>query len=85
MTVAARQQRGRRGKEGVVVTEVDPKARRRRGFKEGDVHSQVARERRYAATCAMRSRLRAATQNSVPMRVKTADSRAFVAVPLAKG
>src|SRR4029079_17342839 len=76
------------GKDGVVVTEVDPKsAAAERGFKEGDVILEVggknvttAGEVRDAITPA-----RADNKNSVLMRVKSGASSRFVAVPLAKG
>ncbi len=77
------------GKEGVVVTEVDPKsAAAERGFKEGDVILEVAGKSvanvgdvREAITAA-----RSDNKNSVLMRVKPNGGTArFVAVPLAKG
>jgi serine protease Do len=76
------------GKEGVVVTDVDPKsAAAERGFKEGDVILEVAGksvanvgEVREAITAA-----RSDNKNSVLMRVKSGGSSRFVAIPLAKG
>jgi serine protease Do len=76
------------GKEGVVVTEVDPNsAAAERGFKEGDVILEVAGKSvtnagdvREAITTA-----RADNKNSVLMRIKSGGSSRFVAVPLAKG
>jgi serine protease Do len=76
------------GKDGVVVTEVDPKsAAAERGFKEGDVILEVggksvtnARDVREALDAA-----RTDNKNSVLMRVKSGGSSRFVAVPLAKG
>jgi serine protease Do len=76
------------GKEGVVVTDVDPKsAAAERGFKEGDVILEVAGKSvanvgdvREAITAA-----RSDNKNSVLMRVKSGGSSRFVAVPLAKG
>src|ERR1700723_1072376 len=76
------------GKEGVVVTEVDPKsAAAERGFKEGDVILEVAGKNvtnagdvREAINAA-----RADNKNSVLMRIKSGGSSRFVAVPLAKG
>src|ERR1700759_3517619 len=76
------------GKEGVVVTEVDPKsAAAERGFKEGDVILEVAGktvtnagEVREAINAA-----RADNKNSVLMRIKSGGSARFVALPLAKG
>ncbi len=76
------------GKDGVVVTEVDPKsAAAERGFKEGDVILEVAGK---SVTNAgdVREAINAArtdNKNSVLMRVKTGGSSRFVAVPLAKG
>jgi serine protease Do len=76
------------GKDGVVVTEVDPKsAAAERGFKEGDVILEVAGK---SVTSAgdVREALDAArgdNKNSVLMRVKSGGSSRFVAVPLAKG
>jgi serine protease Do len=76
------------GKDGVVVTEVDPKsAAAERGFKEGDVILEVAgksvtnaRDVREALDAA-----RGDNKNSVLMRVKSGGSSRFVAVPIAKG
>ena len=76
------------GKEGVVVTEVDPKsAAAERGFKEGDVILEVAGK---TVTNAgdVREAINAArtdNKNSVLMRVRSGGSSRFVAVPLAKG
>src|SRR5882757_3463103 len=76
------------GKDGVVVTEVDPKsAAAERGFKEGDVILEVGGK---SVTSAgdVREALDAArtdNKNSVLMRVKSGGSSRFVAVPLAKG
>jgi serine protease Do len=76
------------GKDGVVVTEVDPKsAAAERGFKEGDVILEVGGK---SVTTAgdVREALDAArtdNKNSVLMRVKSGGSSRFVAVPLAKG
>jgi serine protease Do len=88
MTVAPANSVAGAGKEGVVVTEVDPKsAAAERGFKEGDVILEVAgksvgtaNEVRDAITAA-----RTDNKNSVLMRVKSGGSSRFVAVPLAKG
>jgi serine protease Do len=76
------------GKEGVVVTNVDPNSpSAERGFKEGDVIVEVAGklvstpgEVREAITAA-----RADNKNSVLVRVKSGDSSRFVAMPVAKG
>jgi serine protease Do len=76
------------GKDGVVVTEVDPKsAAAERGFKEGDVILEVAGK---SVTNAgeVREAIDAArtdNKNSVLMRIKSGGSSRFVAVPLAKG
>ena len=76
------------GKDGVVVTEVDPKsAAAERGFKEGDVILEVAGK---SVTNAgdVREAINAArsdSKNSVLMRIKSGGSSRFVAVPLAKG
>ena len=76
------------GKEGVVVTEVDPKsAAAERGFKEGDVILEVA-GKSVATAGEVRDAINAArtdNKNSVLMRVKSGGSSRFVAVPLAKG
>jgi len=76
------------GKEGVVVTEVDPKsAAADRGFKEGDVILEVA-GKTVASAGDVRDALNAArndNKNSVLMRVKSGGQSRFVAVPLAKG
>jgi serine protease Do len=88
LTVAPAHRVAGAGKEGVVVTEVDPKsAAAERGFKEGDVILEVAGktvgtagEVRDAITAARND-----NKNSVLMRVKSGGSSRFVAVPLAKG
>ncbi|MEA2920515.1 MAG: serine protease Do [Bradyrhizobium sp.] len=76
------------GKDGVVVTEVDPKsAAAERGFKEGDVILEVAGKTVTNAD-EVREVINAArtdNKNSVLMRVKSGTSSRFVAVPLAKG
>jgi serine protease Do len=76
------------GKDGVVVTEVDPKsAAAERGFKEGDVILEVA-GKSVANVGDVREAINAArtdNKNSVLMRVKTGGSSRFVAIPLAKG
>jgi serine protease Do len=76
------------GKDGVVVTEVDPKsAAAERGFKEGDVILEVA-GKTVANADEVREVINAArtdNKNSVLMRVKSGTSSRFVAVPLAKG
>src|SRR5438270_644451 len=88
MTVAPANSVAGAGKDGVVVTEVDPKsAAADRGFKEGDVILEVggksvstAGDVRDAITTA-----RTDNKNSVLMRVKSGGQSRFVAVPLAKG
>jgi serine protease Do len=88
LTVAPANSVAGAGKEGVVVTEVDPKsAAAERGFKEGDVILEVAGknvtnagEVREAINAA-----RADNKNSILMRIKSGGSSRFVAVPLAKG
>jgi serine protease Do len=76
------------GKDGVVVTEVDPKsAAAERGFKEGDVILEVA-GKSVTNVGDVREAINAArtdNKNSVLMRVKSGGSSRFVAVPLAKG
>jgi serine protease Do len=76
------------GKEGVVVTEVDPKsAAAERGFKEGDVILEVA-GKSVANPGEVREAINAArtdNKNSVLIRVRSGGSSRFVAVPLAKG
>ncbi|WP_298871698.1 Do family serine endopeptidase [uncultured Bradyrhizobium sp.] len=88
MTVAPANSVAGAGKDGVVVTEVDPKsAAAERGFKEGDVILEVggksvstAGDVRDAITAA-----RTDNKNSVLMRVKSGGQSRFVAVPIAKG
>jgi serine protease Do len=76
------------GKDGVVVTDVDPKsAAAERGFKEGDVILEVA-GKSVANVGDVRDAITAArsdNKNSVLMRIKSGGSSRFVAVPLAKG
>src|SRR5262249_51267532 len=76
------------GKEGVVVTEVDPKsAAAERGFKEGDVILEVA-GKTVASPTDVRDAINAAkddNKNVVLMRVKSGGQSRFVAVPLAEG
>jgi serine protease Do len=76
------------GKEGVVVTDVDPKsAAAERGFKEGDVILEVA-GKSVANVGDVREAINAArndNKNSVLMRIKSGGSSRFVAIPLAKG
>lgn len=88
MTVAPANSVAGAGKEGVVVTEVDPKsAAAERGFKEGDVILEVG-GKTVASADDVRDAISAArgdNKNSVLMRVKSGGSSRFVAVPLAKG
>ena len=88
MTVAPANSVAGAGKEGVVVTEVDPKsAAAERGFKEGDVILEVA-GKTVASAGDVRDAITSArndNKNSVLMRVKSGGSSRFVAVPLAKG
>ncbi|MFB9268738.1 Do family serine endopeptidase [Bradyrhizobium erythrophlei] len=88
LTVAPANSVAGAGKEGVVVTEVDPKsAAAERGFKEGDVILEVA-GKTVGTAGEVRDAIAAArndNKNSVLMRVKSGGSSRFVAVPLAKG
>ncbi|WP_407159832.1 Do family serine endopeptidase [Bradyrhizobium sp. STM 3557] len=88
LTVAPANSVAGAGKEGVVVTEVDPKsAAAERGFKEGDVILEVAGKGVNSAGD-VREAIAAAhndNKNSVLMRVKSGGQSRFVAVPLAKG
>src|SRR5947199_1993100 len=76
------------GKDGVVVTEVDPKsAAAERGSKEGDVILEVG-GKSVSSAGDVREAINTArdgNKNSVLMRVKSGGSSRFVAVPLAKG
>jgi serine protease Do len=88
LTVAPANSVAGAGKDGVVVTEVDPKsAAAERGFKEGDVILEVA-GKSVANAGDVREAINAArtdNKNSVLMRVKSGGSSRFVALPLAKG
>src|SRR6478672_1933715 len=88
LTVAPANSVAGAGKDGVVVTEVDPKsAAAERGFKEGDVILEVA-GKNVTSAGDVREAIDAArtdNKNSVLMRVKSGGSSRFVAVPLAKG
>jgi len=88
LTVAPASSVAGAGKEGVVVTEVDPKsAAAERGFKEGDVILEVG-GKTVASANDVREAINAAktdNKNVVLMRVKSGGSSHFVAVPLAKG
>lgn len=88
LTVAPASSVAGAGKEGVVVTEVDPKsAAADRGFKEGDVILEVAGKTVNSAGDVRDaiSTARNDNKNSVLMRVKSGGQSRFVAVPLAKG
>jgi serine protease Do len=88
MTVAPANSVAGAGKDGVVVTEVDPKsAAAERGFKEGDVILEVG-GKSVSTAGDVREAINAArtdNKNSVLMRVKSGGQSRFVAVPLAKG
>jgi len=76
------------GKEGVVVTNVDPNSpSAERGLKEGDVIVEVG-GKQVATPGEVREAIKAAradNKNSVLVRVKSGDSSRFVAMPVAKG
>jgi serine protease Do len=76
------------GKDGVVVTEVQPSgAAAERGFKEGDVILEVG-GKAVSSVGDVRDALQAArteNKNTVLIRVKTGGSSRFVAVPLGRG
>ena len=76
------------GKDGVVVTDVDPNSpSAERGFKEGDVILEVA-GKLVATPGEVREAIntaRSENKNSVLVRVKSGDSSRFVAMPVAKG
>ena len=88
MTVAPANSVAGAGKDGVVVTEVDPKsAAAERGFKEGDVIFEVG-GKSVSTAGDVRDAINTArtdNKNSVLMRVKSGGQSRFVAVPLAKG
>jgi serine protease Do len=88
LTVAPANSVAGAGKDGVVVTDVDPKsAAAERGFKEGDVILEVG-GKSVANAGDVREAINAArtdNKNSVLMRIKSGGSLRFVAVPLAKG
>ena len=88
MTVAPADSVAGAGKEGVVVTEVDPKsAAAERGFKEGDVILEVG-GKSVSTAGDVRDAINTArtdNKNSVLMRVKSGGQSRFVAVPIAKG
>lgn len=88
LTVAPSSSVAGAGKDGVVVTEVDPKSpAAERGFKEGDVILEVA-GKNVTSPGDVREAIVAArndNKNSVLIRVRSGGSSRFVAVPLAKG
>jgi len=88
LTVAPANSVAGAGKDGVVVTDVDPKsAAAERGFKEGDVILEVA-GKNVTSAADVREAIKAASsdnKNSVLMRVKSGGTVQFRAVPLAKG
>jgi serine protease Do len=88
LTVAPANSVAGAGKEGVVVTEVDPKsAAADRGFKEGDVILEVG-GKTVSNAADVREAINAAhddKKNSVLMRIKTGGMSRFIAVPIAKG
>jgi len=88
LTVAPANSVAGAGKEGVVITEVDPKsAAAERGFKEGDVILEVA-GKTVASAGDVRDAITSAKSDNksvVLMRVKSGGQSRFVAVPLAKG
>jgi serine protease Do len=88
LTVAPANSVAGAGKEGVVITEVDPKsAAAERGFKEGDVILEVA-GKTVTSAGDVRDAITAAkndNKNVVLMRVKSGGQSRFVAVPLANG
>ncbi|HVX75848.1 MAG TPA: Do family serine endopeptidase [Bradyrhizobium sp.] len=88
LTVAPANSVAGAGKEGVVVTEVDPKsAAADRGFKEGDVILEVG-GKTVSNAADVREAINSARddkKNSVLMRVKTGGMSRFIAVPIAKG
>jgi serine protease Do len=88
LTVAPASSVAGAGKEGVVVTNVDPDgAASERGFKAGDVILEVS-GKAVASPSEIReaiSAARADKKHSVLMRVRTGDQSRFVAMPVARG
>jgi serine protease Do len=88
LTVAPANSVAGAGKEGVVITQVDPKsAAADRGFKEGDIILEVA-GKTVSNAGDVREAINSARddkKNSVLMRVKTGGMSRFIAVPIAKG
>ncbi|CAM5425297.1 putative periplasmic serine endoprotease DegP-like OS=Afipia felis OX=1035 GN=mucD_2 PE=3 SV=1 [Afipia felis] len=88
LTVAPAKSVAGAGKEGVVITSVDPDgASAERGLKEGDVILEVA-GKSVATADDIRNELtsaRADKKNSVLIRIRSGDSSRFVALPVGKG
>jgi serine protease Do len=88
MTVAPADKVDGAGKEGVVVTKVDPKsAAAERGLKKGDVILEVA-GKSVANPGDVREAIEGARtdkKSSVLMRLRSGDASRYVAVPLANG
>jgi serine protease Do len=81
MTVAPANSVAGAGKEGVVVTEVDPKsAAAERGFKEGDVHSRSRRQERHHRAADVRDAITGRAQRQQEQRSHAREERRFVAV-----
>ncbi|BAT61206.1 putative periplasmic serine endoprotease DegP-like precursor [Variibacter gotjawalensis] len=74
------------GKDGVVVTEVEPSSpAAERGFKSGDVILEVAGAPVSSASEVRKALSDAKGKKSVLVRVKSGDSSRFVALPIAQG
>jgi serine protease Do len=88
LTVAPASSVAGAGKNGVVVTDVDPKsAAAERGFKEGDVILEVA-GKSVANSADVREAVKTAhadNKNNVLMRVRSGNTSHYVAVPLGNG
>ncbi|HEY0233945.1 MAG TPA: PDZ domain-containing protein, partial [Afipia sp.] len=88
LTIAPAKSVAGAGKDGVVVTDVDPKgASAERGFKEGDVILEVA-GKTVGTPGEVKEAINAAksdNKNSVLVRVRSGDSSRFVALPVNKG
>src|SRR5450755_1575560 len=88
LTVAPASSVAGAGKNGVVVTDVDPKsAAAERGFKEGDVILEVA-GKSVANPADVREAVKTAhadNKNNVLMRVRSGNTSHYVAIPLGNG
>jgi serine protease Do len=88
LTVAPASSVAGAGKNGVVITDIDPKgAAAQKGFKEGDVILQVA-GKNVANPDDVRDAIKTAhadSKNNVLMRVRSGDASHYVAVPLGNG